>query len=78
MLTGLPATRTGVRHRMTTDKNGDKSTKARIITFKCKFCGETRPLDEMVMLPGFFPPIAACRDCEKAIRQMRDRSPSPD
>jgi len=38
------------------------------ITFRCKFCGKTKPLDEMRTLTQFFPPIVACRDCEKKMR----------
>ena len=40
----------------------------REITFKCRFCGMSKPLDEMMVLTRFFPPIVACRDCEKKMR----------
>ena len=48
-------------------KGGEKS-KAKEVTFKCKFCERSKPLDEMVVLTRFFPPIVACRDCEKKMR----------
>ena len=54
-----------------TGKKGKKSSKAKApkeITFKCQFCGESKPLDEMVVLTRFFPPIVACRDCERKMR----------
>ena len=35
------------------------------ITFKCKLCGETNLLDEMRFLSRFFPPLVACRECER-------------
>ena len=38
------------------------------ITFKCRFCERSKPLDEMMVLTRFFPPIVACRDCEKKVR----------
>ena len=38
------------------------------ITFKCRFCGKPKPLDEMTVLTRFFPLIVACRDCEKKMR----------
>ncbi len=38
------------------------------ITFKCKFCGKSKSLGEMMVLTRFFPPIVACRDCEKKMR----------
>ncbi len=45
-----------------------EEARAKAITFKCKFCERSRPLDEMVVLTRFFPPIVACRDCEKKMR----------
>ena len=38
------------------------------ITFKCPFCGKAKPIGEMIVLGRFFPPIVACRDCEKKTR----------
>jgi len=35
------------------------------ITFRCRFCGETKLLDEMRFLSRFFPLLAACRECER-------------
>ena len=50
-------------------KGEESETKeAKEITFKCKFCGMSKPLDEMVVLTRFFPSIVACRDCEKKMR----------
>jgi len=42
--------------------------KIKKVTFKCKFCEKSKPLDEMVVLTRFFPPIVVCRDCEKKMR----------
>ncbi|MFC2010461.1 hypothetical protein ACFLVU_04190 [Chloroflexota bacterium] len=42
--------------------------KTKKITFKCKFCEKSRPLDEMVVMTRYFPPIVACRACEKKLR----------
>ena len=47
---------------------GAKAKKSKEITFKCKFCERLSPLDEMVVLTRFFPPIVACQDCEKKMR----------
>jgi len=38
------------------------------ITFRCKFCGESKPIGEMKVLTAFFPPLIACRDCEKEMQ----------
>jgi len=36
------------------------------ITFKCKFCGEIKPLREMVILRHFYPVRVACTTCNRA------------
>lgn len=48
-------------------KKRDKSKEKEII-FKCKYCEETKNIDEMVVITRFFPPVIACRDCQKKIR----------
>ncbi len=50
---------------MATEIEKKKKPKIKEITFKCKFCEKSKPLEEMVVLTRFFPPITACRDCEK-------------
>ncbi len=47
--------------------NPDKKRKPKGIMFKCKFCGQSKPLDEMRVLARFFPPLWACRECEMRI-----------
>jgi hypothetical protein len=51
-----------------TEAMNEEELEAKEITFKCKFCGKSKPLDEMRVLTRFFPPIVACRDCEKKMR----------
>jgi len=38
------------------------------ITFKCKYCGKKKPLDDMRRVDRFSPPLVACRECEKKLR----------
>lgn len=45
-----------------------KEEKNKEITFECKFCGMTKPVAEMRVLTRFFPPMVACRDCERRLR----------
>jgi len=45
-----------------------KAKETKEITFKCRFCGVSKPLDEMMIMTRFFPPIVACQDCEKKMR----------
>lgn len=35
------------------------------IFFVCKFCGETKPLSEMVVIRHFFPQVPSCKECSK-------------
>ena len=53
---------------MTTELEEGQEPKIKEITFKCKFCETSKPLDEMVVLTRFFPPIVVCRDCEEKMR----------
>lgn len=39
-----------------------------MIMFRCKFCGKKKPLNEMMTLKRFFPPLVACRPCDRRIR----------
>jgi len=45
---------------------GTEETKE--IIFRCKYCGNVKPLDEMRTLTGFFPLVVACSECEKKMR----------
>jgi len=45
-----------------------EAKETREISFRCKFCGKTKPLGEIRTLTRFFPPIVVCRDCEKKMR----------
>jgi hypothetical protein len=45
--------------------------KEKEIVFKCKFCGETKPLSDLTVMRQFYPQISACRACAK-------KSPKPE
>ncbi len=53
---------------MTSEVEREEKSKAKEVTFKCKFCEKSKPLDEMVVLTRFFPLIVACKDCERKMR----------
>jgi len=53
----------GTRYR--NPKTGKLVPDPKEVTFKCKYCGETKPLDDMRTLTRFFPPVVVCRECEK-------------
>ncbi len=45
-----------------------KEKKPRDVTFKCRFCQETKPISEIMIVSRLFPPVVACRECEKELR----------
>lgn len=49
-------------------KKREEGAKVEQITFQCRVCEKPQTLDKMVVITRFFPPIAACRDCEKKMR----------
>jgi len=53
---------------MTKKKEPEAPSQPDVITFRCRACEESKPLDEMVLVTRFFPPIAVCRDCERKMR----------
>ena len=36
------------------------------VYFTCKFCGESRPLSDLVVVRRFFPQLAACSECARS------------
>ncbi len=48
----------------------DKKTRPRkkVTTFKCNYCEKVKPLEEMIVVTRYFPPVVICLECEKKIR----------
>ena len=40
-----------------------------VIAFKCRSCEQSKPLDEMMVITRYFPPVILCRDCGKKMHQ---------
>jgi transcription elongation factor Elf1 len=36
------------------------------ITFTCKFCGESKPLQDLIVIKHFYPQMSACKACAQA------------
>jgi ribosomal protein L44E len=54
---------------MTEAKTGAKATaKNATIHFRCQWCQQDRPLEEMTRLTRFSPVIIVCRRCARKIR----------
>ena len=52
-------------------KTADKiqeSVKEKEIVFKCKFCGETKPISDLVVMRQYFPQMSACQVCARGVR----------
>ena len=50
-------------------KQTEQSDKeAREVTFKCKYCGKHKPLDDMRTVDRYFPPVIACSECAEKLR----------
>lgn len=45
-----------------------KSDDGKGVVFQCRFCQQSRPINEMVIITRFFPPLVACRECERELR----------
>ena len=41
------------------------------ITFTCRFCGETKPINEMILQTRFFPVLTSCRACERILLSLK-------
>jgi hypothetical protein len=42
------------------------------IVFKCKFCGETKPLRDMIVMHQYYPQICACSICAKGSANFKE------
>jgi transcription elongation factor Elf1 len=47
----------------TAEKKTAEPTQAKECTFLCKFCGESKPLAELVVLKQYYPQLVACKRC---------------
>jgi hypothetical protein len=52
------------------DKTETKTaeTEKKELVFVCKFCGETKPFGDLVIMRQYYPPITACKSCAKATK----------
>jgi|WetSurMetagenome_2_1015567.scaffolds.fasta_scaffold604959_1 hypothetical protein len=51
-------------------KSADKTGTTEVvqaIVFTCKFCGETKPLSELVIIKNYFPQLSACNVCARGV-----------
>jgi hypothetical protein len=41
------------------------------VKFKCKFCGETNSLSELVVMRQYYPPVSVCKACARASQNQK-------
>lgn len=46
-------------------ENKGAETISKEIFFKCKFCGQSKPFAELVVLRQYFPQLSSCKECAK-------------
>jgi hypothetical protein len=47
------------------EKKTVQAEQPKAITFKCQFCGENKPLADLLMMRQYYPILSACKDCAK-------------
>ncbi len=55
-----------------TEKKVVEVVPEKVVMFKCKFCGEEKPLSELVVMRQYYPQIAACKPCSIGTRNAED------
>jgi hypothetical protein len=52
-----------------TAKNNAETTNSSLndpgVMFKCKICGETKHLNELVLIKNYYPQLSACKTCAR-------------
>ena len=51
-----------------TAEKTQEPVKEKEIVFKCKFCGETKPISDLVVMRQYFPQMSACQVCARGVR----------
>ena len=49
-----------------TEKTTPVVTPLKPIFFTCKFCGESKPLQDMIIIRRFYPQLTACSECARS------------
>ncbi len=54
--------------RKSSESKKPETQESKETTFRCRVCDQPKPVDEMMMVTRFFPPLIVCRKCEKKMR----------
>jgi hypothetical protein len=55
-----------------TEKKSTETKTENEIIFKCKFCGESKPLSELVVMRHYYPQISACKKCARGTKETEE------
>jgi transcription elongation factor Elf1 len=55
-----------------TEKKSNETKTENEIIFKCKFCGESKPLSELVVMRHYYPQLAACKKCARGTKEAAE------
>lgn len=47
------------------EKKSVQIEQPKTIMFKCQFCGQDKPLDDLLMMRQYYPVLSACKECAK-------------
>jgi hypothetical protein len=47
------------------EKKTAQAEQPKEITFKCQFCGEIKPLADLIIMRQYYPVMSACKECAK-------------
>jgi transcription elongation factor Elf1 len=48
------------------------------IFFTCKFCGESKPLQDLIVIRRFYPQLTACKECARNKRIIESDAVTPE
>ena len=61
-----------------TEKKSVETKTESEINFICKFCGESKPLSELVVMRHYYPQIAACKKCARGTKEPAEEESTAD
>ncbi|MBN1191395.1 MAG: hypothetical protein JXA46_16690 [Dehalococcoidales bacterium] len=59
----------------TSAESGESSKNKAEIFFKCKLCGELRPLSELIVIKNYYPHLSACKACARGVVNHEPSTP---
>ncbi len=45
----------------------EATAKEKTLVFKCKFCGESYPLSDLMVIKHYYPQVSVCKICARGV-----------